>query len=265
LVAGEPEVHLARIALEIARDAHPELDIELYLSKIQQLAERVRARCRSDSNIRDILGQINWVLFVEAGLRANDDDYYDPRNSYINDVLDRGVGIPISLSLVYWAVAEQLGLELSGANLPVHFMLRFEEDGLPWFIDPFHAGAIYNRENCQQRLADIIQQPVALSDSLGAPCSARMVVARMLRNLKAIYGNLQDVGSLLPIQRRLAAISEEEPKELRDLGLLCAQTNRLGEALDPLAKYVGMAAGAEDVAEIAALVEAIRRQIAGWN
>ena len=92
LVAGAPDVHLARVALEIARDAHPALDIESYLEKIQRLADRTRDRCRPGSKVRDILGQLNWVLFVEAGLRANEDDYYDPRNSYLNEVLDRGSG-----------------------------------------------------------------------------------------------------------------------------------------------------------------------------
>ena len=116
LVAGADDVHLARIALEIARDAHPELDIESYLEKIERLAERARDRCRPGSKVRDILGQINWVLFVEAGLRANEEDYYDPRNSYLNEVLDRGLGIPISLSLVYWAVGERLGLDSGGSE-----------------------------------------------------------------------------------------------------------------------------------------------------
>ena len=207
LVAGADDVHLARIALEIARDAHPELDIESYLQKIERLAERARDRCRPGSKVRDILGQINWVLFVEAGLRANEEDYYDPRNSYLNEVLDRGLGIPISLSLVYWAVGERLGVALAGANLPLHFMLRFEEDGLIWFVDPFRGGAIYNRENCERKLSEIVQQPVVLTDSLAAPCAIRVVVARMLRNLKVIYGRQQEIASLLPVQRRLAALS----------------------------------------------------------
>jgi regulator of sirC expression with transglutaminase-like and TPR domain len=265
LVAGADDVHLARIALEIARDAQPELDIETYLGKIERLAERARHRCRPGSKVRDVLGQINWVLFVEAGLRANEEDYYDPRNSYLNEVLDRGLGIPISLALVYWAVGERLGLALGGANLPLHFMLRFEEDGLIWFVDPFHAGAIYNRENCQRKLSEIVQQPVVLTDSLAAPCAIRVVVMRMLKNLKAIYGTQQDVSSLLPVQRRLAALIQDDPKELRDLGLLCAQTNRVGEAIDPLETYVKASPQADDVDEIRALVEAIRRQLARWN
>jgi regulator of sirC expression with transglutaminase-like and TPR domain len=265
LAAGANRVHLARIALEIARDAHPDLDVESYLEKIDDLARRVRHRCQPGYTTRDILGQINSVLFVDAGLRANEEDYYDPRNSYLNQVLDRGLGIPISLSIVYWAIAERSGLALYGVNLPVHFMLRFDDQGLTWFVDPFHAGAIYTRENCQERLSEIIQRPIVLTDSLASPCAIRVVVARMLRNLKAIYGRLQDVQSLLPVQRRLAALSQDEPGELRDLGLLCAQTNRLAEALDSLQSYLDAAPVADDVAEIRVLIESLRRQIAKWN
>ena len=265
LAAGADRVHLARIALEIARDAHPQLDVEAYLQKINELARRVQDRCRPGYTTRDILGQINWILFVDAGLRANVEDYYDPQNSYLDQVLDRGLGIPISLSIAYWAVAERLGLALAGVNLPGHFMLRFDAEGLTWFVDPFHAGAIYTRENCQERLSEIIQRPIVLTDSLAAPCAIRVVVVRMLRNLKAIYGRVQDVHSLLPVQRRLAALCQDEPGELRDLGLLCAQTDRLGEALDSLQAYLDAAPLADDIAEIRALIESLGRQIAKWN
>jgi regulator of sirC expression with transglutaminase-like and TPR domain len=212
-----------------------------------------------------MLGQINWVLFVEAGLRANQEDYYDPRNSYLNEVLDRGLGIPISLAVVYWSVGELLGLHLRGANLPLHFMLRYEEDGLVWFVDPFHAGAIYNRDHCERKLSDLVQQPVVLTDSLAAPCETPVVVARMLRNLKAIYGKRQEVALLLPVQRRLAALAGDDPIELRDLGLLLAQTDHLGEALDPLQAYLDSSPSADDSLEIRALVIALRRQIAHRN
>lgn len=265
LAAGAERVHLARIALEIARDAHPDIDVESYLRRIEELARRARARCRPGSTTRDILGQINWVLFVEAGLRANEEDYYDPQNSYLNQVLDRGLGIPISLSIVYWAVADRLGLALAGVNLPVHFMLRFEDEGLTWFVDPFHGGAVYSRETCQKILSEITHRPMVMSDALAAPCTIRVVVKRMLANLKAIYGRLQDVHSLLAVQRRLAALSPDEPGELRDLGLVCAQANRLGEALDCLQLYLDAAPVADDVHEIGALIESLRRQIAKWN
>ncbi|MFI5456949.1 MAG: SirB1 family protein [Isosphaerales bacterium] len=265
LVAGEGKVQLARIALEIARDAYPDLEIESYLMRIQELAERIRARCRPRAKVRDILGQINWVLFVEEEIRANHEDYYDPRNSYLNEVLDRRLGIPISLSVLYWTVAERVGLSMAGVNLPVHFMLRVEEGSQTWFVDSFHAGAIYNRKHCQERLSEIAERPVVLTDSLVEPCSIRVVVTRMLRNLKAIYAKSQDFSSLLPVQRRLTFLNLEEPVELRDLGILCAQTHRLGEAVDPLQEYLDMDPQGDDAEEIRNLLKFIRRQLAEWN
>src|ERR1700733_4111728 len=123
LLAGNDQVNLARIALEIGRDAYPEIEIEAYLERIQNYAERARNRFDVGATVREILGQINWVLFVEEEFRGNHDEYYDPRNSYLNEVLDRRLGIPVTLSLVYWTMAERLGLNMVGVDLPLHFML----------------------------------------------------------------------------------------------------------------------------------------------
>jgi regulator of sirC expression with transglutaminase-like and TPR domain len=265
LITGSSDVRLARVALEIARDAYPDLDVEAYLRRLEHLAERVRARYRHDAKVRDILGQINWVLYVEEGMRGNDDDYNDPRNSYLNDVLDRKLGIPISLSAVYSAVADQLGLHMAGVNLPLHFMLRVDEDGQTWFVDPYHGGAIYTRRTCEGVLAGIARRPVALTDSVMQPCSIQAVVTRMLRNLKLIYGNLQDIPALLPIQRRLTALNRHEPNELRDLGVLCIQADRHGEAIDALESYLNYSPPPHDEQEIRALLEVVRRQVAQWN
>ena len=116
LVSGAEDVRLARIALEIARDAYPDLDVESYLKRIEEFADRARSRFRPGALVRDIIGQINWVLYVEEGIGGNWDEYYDPRNSYLNEVLDRRLGIPISLSVIYWSVAEHLGLAGGGCQ-----------------------------------------------------------------------------------------------------------------------------------------------------
>jgi regulator of sirC expression with transglutaminase-like and TPR domain len=259
LVAGERRVALARIALEIAADAYPGLDVESYLARIAALAERVRPRCPRSAGVRDVLGQINWVLFVEEELRGNHEEYYDPRNSYLNEVLDRKLGIPISLSVIYWAVAESLGLSVAGANLPAHFMLRIEDGDQTWFVDPFHSGAVMSREMCRRRLSELLQQPVELDDAMAAPCSTATVVTRMLRNLKAIYMRGEDLASALPIQRRLAALNPRDADEIRDLGVICLQAERPGEAVGPLQAYV------DSAPEIAALLAAARRRLAEWN
>lgn len=265
LVAGERRVALARIALEIAADAYPGLNIESYLARIAELAERVRPRCPRSACVRDVLGQINWVLFVEEELRGNHEEYYDPRNSYLNEVLDRRLGIPISLSVIYWAVAESLGLSIAGANLPAHFMLRVEDGDRTWFVDPFHSGAVMSPEMCRRRLSELLQQPVELDEAMAAPCTAATVVTRMLRNLKAIYLRAEDFPSAVPIQRRLAALNPRDGDEVRDLGALCLQAERPGDAVDPLRAYLESEPDGALTPEISELLAAARRRLASWN
>ena len=258
-------VNLAPNALEIAADAYPGLDIAAYLSRIAGLAERVRPRCPRDASVRDILAQINWVLFVEEELRGNEEEYYDPRNSYLNEVLDRRLGIPISLSIVYLAVAEPLGLAVAGANLPAHFMLRVEDGDRPWFVDPFHSGAVMDRAECRRRLSEILQQPVELTDEITAPCPASTVITRMLRNLKAIHLRAEDLPTLLPVQRRLAALNPLDADEQRDLGVLCLRAERPGEAVDSLQAFLSASPSHDSAPEITALLDAARRRLAEWN
>jgi regulator of sirC expression with transglutaminase-like and TPR domain len=265
LAAGEQPVDLARIALEIAADAYPGLEIDDYLGRLAELAERVRPRCPRGAGVRDILGQINWVLYVEEELRGNQEEYYDPRNSYLNEVLDRRLGIPITLSIVYWAVAERLKLTVAGVNFPSHFMLRVEDKERTWFVDPFHSGSVMSREMCRRRLAEILQQPVELDDAMVAPCPAATVVTRMLRNLKTIYLRGEDVPAVLPVQRRLAALNPRDGDEVRDLGVICLKAERPGEAVDPLEAFLKAAPSDAQAAEITMLLDAARRRLAEWN
>jgi regulator of sirC expression with transglutaminase-like and TPR domain len=265
LIEGAESPDLLRIALELARDAYPELEIERYLDKVGHLADRIRDRCAALSQPRKILSQINWALYVEEGYRGNREEYYDPRNSYLNEVIDRKTGIPISLSVLYQALAERLGLRLEGANLPAHFMLRLGDPAQPLFIDAFNSGDILDRRGCERRLSEIAGRPVALSESQLAPCPARAVVARMLRNLKAIALGTDDFSSALHVQRRLAAVAREDAVEQRDLGMICLRIDRPGEAIDPLEAYLHAAPTAEDAGSVADLVRSARRLIARWN
>ena len=201
LLRRDSRSDLVRIALEIARDAYPGLDIDHYLGKIEALAGRVRDRCPPGAKPRSLLGQINWVLFVEEGFQGNTEDYYDPRNSYLNQVIDRKTGIPITLSVLYASIAAGVGLEMAGVNLPAHFMLRVGSGDSTIFVDPFHAGAVLDRKGCERRISQMVGQQVALSDLQLAPCGHDLVVARMLRNLKTIYLEQHDYPASLPVLR----------------------------------------------------------------
>jgi regulator of sirC expression with transglutaminase-like and TPR domain len=265
LLRREPGADLVRIALEIARDAYPELDAEHYLARIDALGVRVRERCPAGAKLRQVLGQINWVLFVEEGYQGNTDDYHDPRNSYLNEVIDRKMGIPISLSVLYWAIAERIGLAMGGVNLPAHFMLRVGRGDQALFVDAFHAGAILDRDGCRRTISEQVGRPVELTDQQLAPCGHDLVVARMLRNLKAIYLRTHEYTSALPVQRRLAALRPDEPEEQRDLGMLCLQLDRAAEALTPLQAYLDAWPEADDAEAVRALLRAARREVATWN
>ena len=204
-------------------------------------------------------------LVRRGGDAGNEEDYYNPRNSYLNEVLDRRLGIPISLSVLYQAVAEPLGLSMIGLNLPAHFMLRVVDGERTWFVDPFDVGAVMSREACERMLSERLQQPVDLTDAMTAACPAAVVVTRMLRNLKSIYLNSDDIPSALPVQRRLTALNPHDPQEVQDLGILCLNVDRPGEVIDPLQAYLAASPQSAKAGEIQALLDVARRRMAQSN
>ncbi len=212
-----------------------------------------------------MIGHINWVLFVEERYRGNVEDYYDARNSYLNEVIDRRTGIPISLSALYLAIAERVGLPMSGVNLPAHFLIRTVENNPDLFVDPFHEGAILDHDGCQRRVAEVTGQPVLLSPSALAPCDTGTVVARMLRNLKAVWLKEGDYVSALPVIQRLAALESHNPLEQRDLGVVSLHADRPADAITPLNAYLTTVPEAEDAETIRAMLRVAQREVASWN
>ncbi|MDB5349139.1 MAG: hypothetical protein JWN86_386 [Planctomycetota bacterium] len=266
LIRGEDETDLTRLALEIARDAYPSLVVSAYLKRIDILANRVRERCPEGAKPRHILGQINWVLFVEEKYHGNADDYYDARNSYLNQVIDRKTGLPISLSALYLAVADRIGLTMSGVNLPSHFVIRTGKGDGTIFVDPFHAGAIMNSRGCEKLVMEVTGQPgLSLPESSLASCSTRTIVQRMLRNLKAAYLRDQDFRAAVPVLRRLVALAKDDPDERRDLGVSCLHAGHAGESLSHLSAYLDARPKAKDADDVAALIRVARREVSVWN
>jgi regulator of sirC expression with transglutaminase-like and TPR domain len=265
LLEGDESPCLLRIALEIAHDAYPDLRIDNYIAKVDSIAQRIRARCPSGSGIRKVLNQINWALFVEDGFEGNGDDYFDPRNSYLNDVIDRKTGIPISLSILYKALADRLGVVVDGVNLPAHFMLRIVENGQPIFIDAFHAGDFLDQGACEQRLSRLTKQTIKLTHVQTEPSSARDVVTRMLRNLKRIYFASHDFQSALLVQQRLALVALAYPEERRDLGVVYMHLDRPGAAIDPLQSYLDVHPKPVDAEMVSEILASARSMIAQQN
>lgn len=262
LLEGDPRADLTLIALEIARDAHPDLVPNLYLDKIDEFADRVRQRCPSGAPPRQIIGQINWVLFLEERFQGSTENYYDPRNSYLNEVIDRREGIPISLSVLYRAVAERLALTMDGVNLPAHFILRTGQGSSTLFVDPFQGGALLDSKGCERRIGEVTGQAISLTDRQLAPAPLPLIVARILRNLKAVYLRDQQFTTVLPVLRRLAVLVPDDPLEQRDLGVSCLRAERPGEAIDPLQTYLNARPEANDAGQVRALLRAAWREVA---
>ena len=262
LLRGVEDVDLARINLEIARDADPEVDVDATLAAIDALAARVRAEGAAAA---DLIGAINRVLFEEDEFRGNAEDYFDPRNSYLHEVMDRRLGIPISLAILYAAVAGRLGLRLDGVNTPLHFLLRVTEAEPALFVDPYHGGATLDRPACERLISELSGQEVRLSFEHFTPCNPSTVVARMLRNLKRAYLDRREFAEALPVVRRLAALNRHDLPEQRDWGLTAVRAGRPGEAIDPLARYVAEAKPTPEVERVAEFLRAAREEVATWN
>ena len=265
LIQGDEDVDLVLVNLEIARDAYPDLDKDDVLDRLDALADRVRDRCTPGAGARAVIGQINWVLFVEEGFRGNTEDYFDPANSYLNEVFDRKLGLPISLSVLYRAVALRVGLTLACVNLPMHFALKVVGRDEPLFVDPFHEGRMLNLADCERFLGDLAGRSVRLTAEECAACDPSVTVARMLRNLKAIYLERQDYGSALPVIRRLANLRLDDLLEQRDWGMVSLQADRPGEAIGPLTRYVEARPDASDAPTVRSLLKSARREVAFRN
>ena len=185
----DEDIDLAEAALLIAKTAYHDLDVQRYLARIDELARALRARVPEDSSAADLIIALNRFLFEEQGFAPNLEDYYDPRNSFLNDVLERRVGIPISLSVLYIEVGRRAGLPLQGVSFPGHFLVKCQlEEGMV-ILDPYCGGISLSLQDLQQRLREVRGGEVSRAIVAGMLVAAnkKEILARMLRNLKAIY------------------------------------------------------------------------------
>lgn len=260
LIQGQfDHVDLATVALEIARDEYPGLDIADWRGRLTQMGSRLHTGATRLGAIESLINQINRLLFVDEGFKGNNQEYYDPRNSFLNDVIGRKLGIPITLSLVYLAVAEGAGLRLFGVGMPTHFIVKYQADGWEVFIDPFHDGAILTRELCELRVSNVIGMPVTLSRDQLAPSAHDQVVLRLLGNLKGIYTKLEDSVRGLRVQERICALNKLDPHEVRDLGVLYLKNDRPARAIEVFENYLKMKPKADDFEDIESMIRGAKR------
>jgi len=216
--------------------------------------------------VRDILGQINWVLFVEEEIRANREDYYDPRNSFLNDVLDRKLGIPITLSVIYMDIARRVGFPIAGTGMPGHFLLKHYDvmEG-EIVIDPFNRGRIVGNAECQQRLNEIYSGEVELRPEFLQPVTHREILTRMLNNLRQIYFTQRNFPKGLATLDLLLAIPPRSPELLRERALVRINLEQFLGAAQDLGTYLQLRPEAADSDDVRETLEMLRQLLARLN
>jgi regulator of sirC expression with transglutaminase-like and TPR domain len=262
---ADENIDLIRAALVLARTEYPRLDIEEYATRIEDLARQV-ASLAPDLHPQRTLAALNQVLFDRVRLRGNREDYYDPRNSFLNDVLDRGLGIPITLSVLYMEVARRVGFPLAGVGMPGHFLLKhYGVDGQETLIDCFNRGSILSRQECQSRLHEIYSGEIALRPEFLLPVSRRQILTRMLNNLKTVYLSTRNFRKALAIADLILVIYPRSADDLKQRALLRYSIRMHRLAAEDLDEYLQLSPNASDADETRQMSLSIRRMLALMN
>lgn len=258
-------MNLGEAALLIAAEEYPELEVREYLVRLDEMGCALRQRLDDEPRPERAVMALNRYLFQEQGFKGNTEEYYDPRNSYLNEVLDRRTGIPITLSTVYMEVARRAGLDVEGVGLPGHFVVRIQTAGHPLLVDPFHAGTLLTEKDCQKRLDRIFGGKVKIEPGMLEPCRHRDMLERILRNLKAVYIRDQDVSRAVRVVDLLVRIQPGNAEDLRDRGVLYAALDCYALAARDLESYLALAPRAPDAKGLRDRVGELKQKAARLN
>jgi regulator of sirC expression with transglutaminase-like and TPR domain len=254
---------LAEVALLLARDEYPFLDVEAYLSELEGMAHEARTHLRGSLAAR--AKRLCHYLFHDMGFRGNEQHYYDARNSYINDVLDRRTGIPITLSAVAIVVGRRAGLDVAGVGLPGHFVAKVVEGDEEVLFDPFHGGRPLTPEKCQRLVEQVTGMPFEVNREVLQAVSLGSILLRMLNNLKGVYLRTGDYLRAARVIERLRQLSPHDRLQQRDLGATLLQGGRAGQAIDHLQAYLTASPDAGDADTVRQLLTQARASVARWN
>jgi len=258
------EIPLLRAALSIALIEYPDLDLDKEMSKISSLIDGIKRRIDSIDDTGETLRSINQYLFSKLGFKGNKDDYYNPRNSLLNEVLKRKTGLPITISSIYLEVGWNLGLDLHGIGFPGHFIIGCRVNEGIKYLDPFNSGRELTEKSMQKILDDIYQGRLILNDSFLKPLSKRMILVRMLNNLGGIYLENKELLKSLQVLKCICILTPDSAPDVRDMGLLNYQLGNYQEALEDLTKYLNLMPDATDADAINGTVKKLRDNMTAW-
>ncbi len=246
--AGE-QVNLAYAALLIAKTEYPSIDVDSYLQQLDDMADVVNERLKGELSVVQMISTINQYLFQEQGFVGEVDNFYDPRNNFLNDVLERRRGIPLSLSLLYMEVGQRLGLPLQGISFPGHFLVRLPMEVGHIVLDPFSGGTSLSKDDLVFRLLrryDLGDERDELLSRIMLPASDREILLRMLNNLKNSYIHDRDYLRALQSSDYIISIKSEDADEIRDRALLFDKLECPRSAAELYEQYLAMVSDDED-------------------
>jgi regulator of sirC expression with transglutaminase-like and TPR domain len=265
LSGPEQQIDLGRAALALARLEHPALDEDGYVGRLRQFADQLRPKLPEKLASGDVVGAVSQHLFEELGFCGNEGDYYDLRNSFLNDVIDRRTGIPITLSVIYLEVTRHLELPYFGVGLPGHFLVKYDDGRERVFVDPFHGGRTLKRNQCQKWLREILGRRVVLREHDFAAVDKRYIVRRMLNNLRDIYLNSRRYRKGLEVIDMLLLLNPGSTEEIKQRAWLHYELGQHSQARDELESYLASRPEAEDVEDVKKWILALKRTQAQLN
>jgi regulator of sirC expression with transglutaminase-like and TPR domain len=268
IISGpDSDIPLTEAALLVASHHYPDLDLGHWLGRIDAMARGLQQRVAADASVQERIAALNRYLFEELGFAPNADDYYDPRNSFLNDVLERRVGIPITLSLLYMELGNRIGLALRGVCFPGHFLVKSElPEGLV-VLDPWAGGMSLGVTDLQRRLREVRGGEVsrAIIAGLLVAASRKEILLRMLRNLKAVYLRRHDLEHALAIMEWIVGAEPDHAPEVRDRGLVYQELNCFRAAIGDFERYLRLDPECSDAEDIRQRLIDLQRSAARLN
>jgi regulator of sirC expression with transglutaminase-like and TPR domain len=264
LLGRRSDVDLTDAALELARDAHPNLDFDTVRYWVSARADEIRPLAVRAASERESLELLAQVIADEYGIVGSAEAYQSAGGSFLNEVIEERRGIPISLSVLYMAVAEQLGIELAGVAAPMHFLTRVESTEGPLFLDPFAGRRILDLDETVDWLCDISNLSASQVKRSLQPVEPRLIIQRMLTNLKVLYASAEDWPAAWSVQNRLLALNPSEYTERRDLAFVALKTDRPGVAVRLLNSLLN-SCPPQDEEILREHLDEAGRQVSQWN
>ena len=253
-----PNYNLIEKCLKLAQILeYRDLDISKYVEKINEIGNTLRMKISEVKNPTYLISMLNEYLFDELGFRGAEEDYYDPGNSFLNTVLDKKTGIPITLSIIYAEIAKNVGLDLKIVGFPGHVIVKYKNEII---LDPFYRGRLLTIENLEEILERNFGDDVAFVPEYLKVATTEQLLTRLLRNLKNAYTQSYAYDNAMKCTDMILGIRPESPEEIRDKGILEERLLRYDKALPLLNKYLELEPEADDADFILELIKSVREK-----